>query len=358
MTEAAAHEWRRGGRAWVRPVVALALAALVWWFVTRLVGAVDWSAVGAALGQLDPWVAAPLGVALLLRQLLNSVPLMTYVPGLGVRRSMENDLTANLVATVMPPPADVVVRVGMFRSWGLDPVLGMAGVTLNSVKFYAVRFLAPVFGLVLLAAEGLETRQWLTALACGLIASVLLIGLALLLRGDHLAAGVGRTVGRVARRVRSTVDPEAWSRKVVEIRGSTAESLRTGLLPSMVALLGMVLADGLVILLALRFVGVDSGLLRTELVLGVFLLAYPLTILPLFGFGVMDAVLLGWWVTEAGTAAEPGIVAGTIVWRVVTILGTLVLGVGALGLWRLRARRTVPASPAPPDLPVPPASTQ
>lgn len=68
--------------------------------------------------------------------------------------------------------------------------------------------------------------------------------------------------------------------------------------------------------------------------LAAFLLAYPLTLLPLFGFGVLDAALLGAWVTIAGPALEPAIVAGLVVWRVVGILGPLTLGLATLIWWR------------------------
>ncbi|MEZ0446277.1 hypothetical protein [Cellulomonas sp. ICMP 17802] len=289
----------------VKPVVMLVIGFFAWQVGTALVGAVDWAAVLDAFGHLTWWMALPLLAALLLRQLCNAVPLRRYVLGLGVGRSMANDLTANLVATAAPPPADIVLRVAMFRSWGLDPVMGMAGVTLNTVKFYAVRFLAPVLGLLLVASQGVERRQWVVALLCGLVAAVMLGSLLLLVRGDHLAIWLGRTAGRVVRRFRPSVDPAAWADALVEIRARSADSLRTGLATSMLALVAMVLADALILLLALRFTGVDAGALSVVDIVGGFLLVYPLTLLPLFGFGVLDALLLGAWVTAAGVLYEP-----------------------------------------------------
>ncbi len=64
------------------------------------------------------------------------------------------------------------------------------------------------------------------------------------------------------------------------------------------------------------------------------MIAYPLTLMPLVGFGVLDAALLASLVTIAGIAYKPQIVAGLVVWRVVTILGTLVLGALVLLWWR------------------------
>lgn len=99
------------------------------------------------------------------------------------------------------------------------------------------------------------------------------------------------------------------------------------------------LADALVLLVALRASGVPASALSVVDVLGPFLLAYPLTLLPLFGLGVLDAVLLGAWVTVAGVAHEPAVVAALVVWRVVTILGTLALGLPVLAWWRRGAGR-------------------
>jgi hypothetical protein len=61
--------------------------------------------------------------------------LSQFVEGLGLRRSVQNDLAANLLGTVSPPPGDVVIRVAMFGSWGVSALEGMAGVTLNMLTF-------------------------------------------------------------------------------------------------------------------------------------------------------------------------------------------------------------------------------
>lgn len=320
----------------VRAAIWLVVGLFAWFALTALVGAVDWGEVRSAFGELTWVFAVPLVVLLLARQTLNAVPLTYYVPGLGLRRSMQNDLSANIVATFTPPPADLVLRVAMFRSWGVDPGSGLAGIALNTAKFYAVRFLAPTLGIALVAFQGAERRQWLTAILCGLVTVAMLTGLVLVLRGDHLAAWLGRAAGRIVRPFRSSVDPEAWATAMIGVRARSAESLRRGLLPSMLALVGMVLADSFILLTALRGCGVQG--LSTVDVLSTFLLAYPLTLFPLFGFGLLDAVLVGTFTTIAGTDQEGAIVAGVVVWRVVTIIGTLLLGAVSVLTWRLSHR--------------------
>jgi hypothetical protein len=333
-TSDASGERRR--RWWVRPLVIAVVSVVVGALVIRFVGAIDWSQVVSAWQRLTVVTGLALLAGLLVRQVLNAVPLSRFVPGLGLARSMQNDVAANVTGTIAPPPADVVVRVAMFRSWRINPVDGMAGVTLNMLVFYAVRFLAPALGLLVLAYRGVESAQLVSALLSAGVAVAIIVALVLVARGDAFASWLGRTAGRIAARIRDGVDPESWAGAVVDFRGRMAQTLRTGLAPAMAALVGMVLADSLILLMALRFVGVGPEVLSFTEIVGGFLLVYPLTLMPLFGLGVLDAALVAAWTAAAGLAWEAEIVAALVVWRSVTILGPLSAGAITLAVWRRR----------------------
>jgi uncharacterized membrane protein YbhN (UPF0104 family) len=331
----------RAARYWriARPIVLLAAAFLAARIIIGLVGAIDWSAVWSAVRQLTLPGALLLLVVLLARQTFNGVPLSKFVAGLSLPRSMQNDLGAILLGTVAPPPSDVVLRVSMFRSWGIDPIEGMAGVTLNTLTFYVVRFAAPTLGLVLFAFVEAEAGYVWAALASALVAVVLLIALVSLSRGDRLARLAGITAGRVAARFRTSVDPESWAASVVEFRGRVGDRVRTGMIPSLLALTAMVICESVLVLVSIRLVGVPGDAVPTLLVISSFLMAYPLTLFPLMGLGILDALLVAAWTAVAGTDYEARIVAGLIVWRVFSLLVPMLLGVIALALWR----RTSPA---------------
>jgi uncharacterized membrane protein YbhN (UPF0104 family) len=121
------------------------------------------------------------------------------------------------------------------------------------------------------------------------------------------------------------------------------DTLKAGFAPSIAALLPMVIVDGLILLTALRFVGVGSDVLTAIDILGTFLIVYPLTLMPLAGLGLLDAALIAAWVEIAGLEWEASIVAALIIWRVTTIGGPLALGGGALMLWRRYDRRNAAA---------------
>lgn len=326
--------WKQRLRPFVKPVLIVAVSIAVGWIVINLVGSIDWSQVAAALGRLSWWSIPVLLVALLLRQTFNAVPLTRFVPGLRLGRSIQNDTTANLIGTVAPPPADVVLRVAMFKSWGIDPVDGMAGVTLNMLTFYVVRFIAPVIGLVVLIRRELDSGQVVAAVLSALVAVACLVALVLLSRGDRFARILGLTAGRVARRFRTSIEPERWADAVVEFRGRMSQTLIRGLPVALTALVLMVLSDALVLLLSMRMVGVGGDVLPAADLVGGHLIAYPLTLMPLQGFGVMDAALVAAYTDVAGIEWEAEILAGLVVWRVVTILGPLTMGALALLWWR------------------------
>ena len=332
-------EFRRS-RWWaflVRPALFLLVSLVVARLLVSLVGSVDWQQVGVALQKLS-WAQAPLLLALLLlRQTLNGVPLAVFVPGLGLWRGVQNDLAANLVGTVAPPPGDVVLRVSMFRSWGIAAVDGMPGVTLNSLVFYVIRFSVPVLGVVLLLGEDLAGAQVWLSLGSLVVAALMVTGLVLVSRGERAARLLGHWAARLVSRFRDGVDPEAWAAGVAGFRSTMSDRLVRGLPPSMAALTGMVLTDALIVLVALRMVGVPGALLPALVVVGTFLLVYPLTALPLAGLGVLDASLVVAYTEVAGVAAEPTIVAALVLWRVVTILGALALGGLSMAWWRWRS---------------------
>lgn len=323
----------------VRPVLFLALSLVVARILINLVGSVDWRQVGEALGRLE-WTAFPLLLALLvIRQSFNSVPLAVFVPGLGFPRAFQNDLTANLVGTVAPPPGDVVVRISMFRSWGISAADGMPGVTLNSLAFYVIRFGMPILGVAVLLGQDLTGAQIWSAVVSLLVALAIVVTLVLVARGERFARLLGRWAARVAARFREDVDEHAWGEKVAGFRATMSTRLSRGLPPSLLSLAAMVVTDSAIVLASLRLVGVDDVLLPLVIVLGSFYVVYPLTALPLAGLGVLDAALVVAYTETAGVAAEPEIVAALVVWRVVTILGTLGLGVLSLLWWRSQMSR-------------------
>lgn len=312
----------------------LAVALVVTVVVVRLVGKVDWAEVRSSLAHLDWWQAPVLFAVLLVRQVLNALPLSLYIPGVSPLRATQNDQVAILMSTVAPPPSDIALRMAMFSSWGVPVAKGMAGTIMNTLTFYIVRFGAPAVGFVLLAVVGGEVGYRFADLLSLAISVGILVGVLLVVRSDALARAVGTNGGRIARRVRRTVDPDAWAEACIRFRGDVATRFRYGFPRSLLALAGMLAVDLVLLVMCLRFVGLDASEVGAVEIAIAYLFAYPFTIFPFQGIGIVDALILAGIVQAAGVEAEAAAVAGLVVWRVFTLGGPLALGAVSLAAWR------------------------
>lgn len=324
----------------VRALLPFALIALILYVVISLAGGIDWSEVGHALGRMSPLQLSVLVLALLVRQLLNALPLSLYIDGVSPLRALQNDQTAILMTTVAPPPADVVMRLAMFTSWGVSVPKAMAGTVMNTLSFYVIRFGAPLLGVVLMIVTGtLDVAELVPALLSALVSVAILVAIWSAFRDRDLAARMGRRAGRAAHRVRSSVDPEAWAASTVTFRDAAVGKVRTALPRSLLALTAMVCVDALIIVAAIRFVGISPAMLGVVPVLTAFLTAYPLTLFPASGLGLLDSVVIATLVLHVGVDAEPELVAAFIVWRAVTLLTPLALGGVSLLAWKVEMIR-------------------
>jgi uncharacterized membrane protein YbhN (UPF0104 family) len=323
-----------GRPAWVTRVVLLAVALLATYVIVQLVGRVDWAAVRDALSLLTWWQPIVLLAVVVVRQVLNALPLSFYIRGVSAYRATLNDLGAILMSVIAPPPSDVALRVAMFTSWGVSAAKGLAGTVMNTLTFYVVRFSAPAVGFALLLATGQPPGlRWLELLSI-VVAVAILVGIMLVLRSEGLARTIGTNAGRLVRRVRRAVDPEAWAQACLTFRSDISATFHRGFPRSMLALTGMVVTDVLVLLLCLRFVGVYPSEVNLADVAIAYLFAYPLTLFPFSGIGVVDALILAALVEAGGQEIEAAAVAALVVWRVFTVGVPVLMGVGAVAMWR------------------------
>ena len=235
------------------------LSVLVAVLVVRVIGAIDWAAVRGALTKLTWWQPIVLLAVVLVRQVLNALPLALYIRGVSTYKATLNDLGAILMSMIAPPPSDLALRVAMFVSWGVSAAKGLAGTLMNTLTFYVVRFLTPALGfLLLLVLDRPAGLRWLEILFI-LVALAILAGILLVLRSEALARTVGTRAGQVVRRVGRDVDPEAWAGACLTFRADISATFRRGFPSSLLAYCGMLATDILVLLLCLRFVGVGAG---------------------------------------------------------------------------------------------------
>lgn len=326
-------------RRWVGLLVRTVLIVIVVAVVIAVIRAVDWSEVAEATKQLTPWMILVLIGMVIVRQVCNAAPLAVFVPEIGYWRATQNDTAASVVATVAPPPSDLVLRFAMFRSWGVDLVRAASGLSLNTLLFYILRFATPVFGLItLVAANRYDDTAATVALISGFAAIVLTAAIIVVARSDRGAAWIGRTSGHIVGRVRpETVTAAAWEASMLSFRERVAEQLRSGWWKASLFLIAMVITEALLVVAAMRFVGVPAEAVSLAVLIGAFCLTYLMTALPFGGLGVLDAALYSILVAEAGEQYGSAIIAGLIIWRAATMLVPLIVG-GAI-LLSFRGKR-------------------
>ena len=143
---------------------------------------------------------------------------------------------------------------------------------------------------------------------------------------------------------RPGVDADAWARTCVEFRVDIADRFRFGFPRALVVLAGHAPSvDLMLLVLCLRFVGVDATEVSVAEISVAYLFAYPFTLFPLQGIGVVDALILAALVEAGGIEIEAAAVAALVVWRVFTLGGPLVFGAVGLAAWR----RSTPDRPRP-----------
>lgn len=104
----------------------------------------------------------------------------------------------------------------------------------------------------------------------------------------------------------------------------------------------MLLVDAVILLLAIRFVGIHQAQLSWVEVVAAFLVAFPLTMFPIQGLGIFDATLVAALTSVGGAQLEAGLVAALVTYRVVTIGTAALLGALFIASWRHTRRQTDP----------------
>jgi len=320
-------------RSWLVRAGLAALVVVLAVVAFRLIGQIDWHAVWQGLRHLAWWQAPVLLLLLVIRQTFNSMPLALFVTGLNPFRAVLNDQVGTLIGTMIPTPSDLVFRTAMFSSWRIPIAKGVAGTLLHKLCFYIVRYGIPVVGLAILLVTGRPLGLQLWDLASIALAVGILVVLLMVMHSTRLAQVCGLRVGRLVHRVRHRVDPASWSTAWAEFHDNMAGLFYRGCPLAFLALFGMLLIDSTMVVLSMRFVGVDAATVPTSVVVAAYLIAYPLTLFPFAGIGLIEAAVVAAVVSAAGPGVEAPAIAAMIVWRVFALGGPMLAGLLSLLVW-------------------------
>jgi uncharacterized membrane protein YbhN (UPF0104 family) len=271
-------------------------------------------------------------------------PWIVALPGLGFVQAFALTQMSTALAIVVPGGAAVGIAgsYGILRRWGFaGPSIGRA-VTLVSLWNQFANLSYPVLAVFLLAMQGGETPLLGTAAFIGAgVLGVAVAGLAAVLASDRTATDIGDLTARLASWARGKIGrgPVAWGGPSFDrFRVEAVDLLRRRWHVLTIATYGGTLTVFLVLLVALRALGVPAAEVTAVEAFAAWALARLLGTIPITpgGIGVVELTLTAALVGFGGNNA--GVVAAVLVYRFLTMVPTIALGLAATSLLNRPAR--------------------
>ena len=362
---------RETSRGWLVVKVAVSVVVIVACFFYAIPKFASYSQVWTVITTMTPLQIGILVVATALNLLTYWWQNMVSIPRLGLWQAAVNNQTATTVANTMPGGGYVAVAVSyeMYRSWGFTGSAVGVSVAVTSVLNIFARLLLPAVALVLIILTGRASGSLVGASVVGaLLMAGLVVLFALIMWKTRLAFRIGSGLGwmamsvfRLVRRPRTF----AWGDVAVRFRRNAIDLVVTRWLALSSSTVISHLTLYLVLLLALRFVGVSNDEVSWAQVLGVFAFGRLLTALPITpgGVGVIEVAYIGGIILagrdQTAVPAEvfqAQVTAGVLVFRALTYAIQIPIGAITYLIWKTNKRWRKPTAvpvPVPVAVPVP-----
>lgn len=268
--------------------------------------------------------------------------LVAALPGLRLREAAVVNQASTAVSNTLPAGGaiGVGVSVAMLTSWGFTIAAIGRSAIVTGIWNNFVKLGMPVLALALLALEGGVTAPRITAALVGiaaLVGAVVLFGL--VLKSDRLARRIGAWLGRIVDWFRSLIrrDPTGdWAERASSFRSDTIGLLRHRWLWLTIATLVSHVSLYLVLLIALRHVGVSQEELSWIAVLAAFSFVRLVSALPITpgGVGVVELGYAAVMTIGLDEITSAQVVAAILVFRAVTYVLPIPLGLVSYVVWR------------------------
>jgi putative heme transporter len=320
--------------------LSLAVVAVVFGYLFPKVA--DYRAVWHTIGDMT-WLELAVLTLVAAWNLVSYWPmLMAALPELHWREAAVSNLASTAAANTLPGGAAIGIgaTATMQHSWGIPLSSVALASVVTGIWNNFLKLGLPVVALALVAATGHVGAGLVVAAAVGLAVMVAAIGaFAALLRNDDQAARLGALAGRLAT---ASLRPLhrgpvlGWALAGVRFRGKALGLLRRRWLLVTVTTIVSHLSLYAVLLIALRDVGVSNDEVGWVPVLAAFAFVRLVSAIPVTpgGLGVVELGL-----TAALGAGLPDhtrnqVAAAVLVFRALTWLAPIPLGVGAWLFWR------------------------
>jgi len=333
---------------------AVALAIIVATFVYFLPTIANYGDVWRVVKNLSwEWIGALL-LATAINLITFAPPWMVALPGLSFAQALTVTQASTALSIVVPAgvAAGIAGSFGVLRAWGFPTRDITRAVTLTGLWNQFLNLLFPIVAVFLLSVSGEQSAALATAAFIGVaVLGMVIAGFVVILMSPRLAKDVGDLAARLANWALGKVHrwPVKWSGASFErFRSEAGDFLeRRWHWLTAAQLLGTMTVFG-VLLVSLRAMGVHASEVSVVEAFAAWSLARIVGSIPITpgGIGIVELALTGSLVGFGGNNA--GVVAAVLVFRFLTTVPTLVLGLGAAFTWR-RQRLPTAVSPVQDD---------
>jgi uncharacterized protein (TIRG00374 family) len=342
VTSTAAPAARTSGWAVARRILSplISIAIVVGVFFYFLPQFTSISAVWASVRAMTWQEMAILLVAAVWNLATYTLVMVPTMPGLTYPQAFVVSESGTAVSNTLPGGGALGIGVSyaMYSSWGFSKSRSSVSLLVSGVWNNFAKLGMPVFALALVALQGSPGAGRLTAALLGLAGLAGAVAVfALILHSEETARRIGRGAARIASallRLFGRPPATGWDRATVKFRDRTVLLLRARWVWITVTTLVSHVSLYLVLLLALRSVGVTESDVSWAEVLAVFSFARLLTAIPLTpgGLGVVEVALITGLSAAGGARAQ--VAAAVLIFRALTYVLPIPLGLLTYLFWR------------------------
>ena len=328
------------GRKIVGTVVSVGVVAIVFAYVLPKIA--DYGQVWAVVRSLSWWWILALVVASICFVLSDGLPWIVVLPRLGFLNALRMDLAGSALSQALPGGAAVnaATQFGMLKRWGYEGRPAALAVSLTSIWNQIAVYAFPVLALAWLSLEGGRDRTLDTvALIALAVLAAIVAGLAIVLSNKRVARGAGDRVAKATTWLRSLVhkSPVRWGGdSFVRFRSEANDLLRHRWPALTAATLVNQLTVFVVLVVALRAEGIGRSEVSIAEAFAAWSLVRTLGSIPITpgGLGIVEVALSGALVGFGAHNAQA--VAATLVYRFMTFVPSIVLGLVSVATYNLR----------------------
>jgi uncharacterized protein (TIRG00374 family) len=333
---------RSPARLAIQVVVSLALVVVIFYFLFKKI---HLGSVLTAIADMTWLELTTLGLLAIWNLCTYAFVWMSVTPGLSFGHAMVMTQSSTAVANTVPGGSALGIGMTytMLGSWGYSRSRTTTAVLVSGVWNSFIKLGMPVLALALVALQGSVTGGRLTAALLGIggLAGSIVV-FALMLRSEEGARRFGLLAGRVASRLLRLVrrPPVAgWELATTKFRARTIDLVEHRWIAITVTSLVSHLSLYLVLLVALRDVGVSDAEVSWAQVLVAFAFARLVTAIPFTpgGVGLVEVTLIATLSAAGGDRAQ--VAAAVLVYRALTWGLPILAGVATYLWWRRRSLR-------------------